>query len=383
MAKIMVAMSGGVDSSLVTALLHEQGHEVTGVTMHLWEGDDEGMYESQCCSQEMVAGARRVCAQLGVPYYVFNYQREFRRHVIQYFLDEYAHGYTPNPCLACNRDLKFRFLLERAQVLGFDYLATGHYARIHSVQGPGQDDASDSLHNPPSKSSNHYELLRSADRAKDQSYVLYMLQQGELARLQFPLGGMTKAEVRALARERTLATADRPESQDICFIPDNDYRRFLREAVPESITPGPIIHEDGHVIGEHKGLPLYTVGQRKGLGLTSSQPLFVTALDTERNALIVGPVEATLRRTFVAERASFVRGQWPTAAFTCQVQVRAHAAPMEASILPLEQRRLQITFSQPQRAITPGQAAVLYDGDKVLGGGRIARTESHQTVTQL
>jgi tRNA-specific 2-thiouridylase len=357
MAKIMIAMSGGVDSSLVTALLHEQGHAVTGVTMHLWEGDDEGIYESQCCSQEMVAGARRVCAQLGVPYYVFNYQREFRRHVIEYFLNEYAHGYTPNPCLACNRDLKFRFLLERAQALGFDYLATGHYAQIQKPDGQA------------------YELWRGVDHAKDQSYVLYMLQQHELARLQFPLGGMSKAEVRTLARERLLATADRPESQDICFIPDNDYRRFLREEAPESMLPGPIINHDGQVIGQHKGLPYYTVGQRKGLGITSPQPLFVTELDTERNALIVGPAEAATRHIFTIEQAKFVNGVWPEAPFTCQVQIRAHATPVEATITPCGEQRLQVTFNKPQRAITPGQAGVLYDGNRLLGGGRIARAQ--------
>ncbi len=353
----MVAMSGGVDSSLVAVLLHEQGHAVTGLTMHLWEGDDEGLYESQCCSLDMVAGARRVCAQYDIPYYVFNYQREFRRHVIQYFLDEYSRGYTPNPCLACNRDLKFRFLLERARVLGFDYLATGHYVRIH----PDEHAA--------------YTLLRGVDRAKDQSYVLYMLQQDELARLQFPLGELTKPEVRMMARDRNLATADRRESQDICFIPDNNYRRFLQEEVPERIQSGPIINHLGQVIGEHKGLPLYTVGQRKGLGVTSSQPLYVTALDPERNALIVGPPEATLRQSFMLEQVRFVDGQWPAVPFVCAIQVRAHAAPVQACVTPLDGQRLDVLFDTPQRAITPGQAGVLYDGDQVLGGGRIARTD--------
>lgn len=355
MARVMVAMSGGVDSSLVAALLHEQGYAVTGVTMHLWEGEDAGLCESQCCSQEMVAGARRVCAQLGIPYYVFNYQQEFRRSVINYFLHEYMHGYTPNPCLACNRDLKFRYLFERAQVLGFDYLATGHYAQIESKDG-------------------HYQLLRSIDAAKDQSYVLYMLQQRELARVLFPLGGYTKTQVREMARQRGLATADRPESQDICFIPDNDYRRFLREAVGTAIRPGPIVDLQGHPLGTHQGLPYYTVGQRKGLGLSGgSEALFVVALDPERNLLIVGPSSAMLRDSFEIEQVCMVDEEWPTRPMPCAVQVRAHAASARAEVVPLAARRLHVQLLEPLRAVTPGQAAVLYADCRVIGGGRIMR----------
>lgn len=356
MAKVMVAMSGGVDSSLVAAVLHNQGHEVTGVTMHLWEGDDAGVYESQCCSLEMVAGARRVCAQLGVPYYVFNYQREFRTHVIDYFKQEYAHGFTPNPCLACNRDLKFRFLLERARLLGFDYLATGHYAR----------NLADPAVTP------QYRLLRGLDEAKDQSYVLYMLKQQELARIMFPLGGMTKSQVRAAASQLSLATADRPESQDICFIPDNDYRRFLREEQPETIQPGPIVDLKGHEIGRHDGLPLYTVGQRRGLGIAAAHPLYVIELDTARNALVVGPLEALERRSLRAVMISFVSEVWPTEPFECLAQVRAHAAAVPVQVFPSEPGSLRVEFARPQRAVTPGQAVVLYQGDEVLGGGRIA-----------
>jgi tRNA-specific 2-thiouridylase len=356
MAKIMVAMSGGVDSSLVAALLHEAGHAVTGVTMHLWDGDDERLAESLCCAQEMTESARRVCAQLGVPYYVFNYQREFRRHVIDYFLNEYAQGYTPNPCLACNRDIKFRALLTRAQALGFDYVATGHYARIRQ--------RADGL----------FELLRASDREKDQAYMLHMLQQQELARLLFPIGEYSKPQVREMAAQRGLASADRPESQDICFVPGGDYRNLMREERPESIQPGPIVDQHGREVGRHQGLPLYTIGQRRGLGLAATQPLYVTGLDPDRNALVVGPLEALERSVLEATHVTFVTGAWPSAPFTCQAQIRSHARPAQAHITPGEPSRLRVAFDQPQRAITPGQAVVLYDGDIVLGGGRIAHS---------
>jgi tRNA-specific 2-thiouridylase len=350
MAKIIVAMSGGVDSSLAAALLHEQGHEVIGVTMHLWEGDDERLAESLCCSQEMTESARRVCADLGVPYYVFNYQREFRRHVIDYFVHAYAQGYTPNPCLECNREIKFRALLARAAQLGYAYVATGHYAQL-------RDDG----------------LYRAADPEKDQSYMLYMLQQKDLARLMFPIGGYHKAEVRAMAAARGLASADRPESQDICFVPGGDYRNLLREEVPASLVPGPIVDQQGRELGRHSGLPLYTVGQRRGLGLNGPEPLYVTTLDTARNALVVGPAAAVIRDEFVVERVSFVAGECLSQPFTCRVQVRAHGAAVPAKVTPGDDGRLTLCLGEPLRAISPGQAAVLYDGDRVIGGGLIAR----------
>jgi tRNA-specific 2-thiouridylase len=359
MAKIIVAMSGGVDSSLAAALLHEQGHEVIGVTMHLWEGDDERLAESLCCSQEMTESARRVCAQLGIPYYVFNYQREFRRHVIDYFVRSYAQGYTPNPCLECNREIKFRALLARAAQLGYAYVATGHYAQIVR-QGAA------------------YELHRAADQAKDQSYMLYMLQQSDLARLMFPVGGYSKAQVRELAAARGLDSADRPESQDICFVPGGDYRNLLREEVPQSLVPGPIVDQQGRAVGEHRGLPLYTIGQRRGLGLQGGQPLYVTALDTARNALVVGPADALIGTSFEVERAGLVAGGWPAESFRCTAQVRSHGSAVPAEVAPREGGRLAVRLDTPLRAISPGQAAVLYDGSRLIGGGLIARPQGQR-----
>ncbi|NTV63140.1 MAG: tRNA 2-thiouridine(34) synthase MnmA [Oscillochloris sp.] len=365
MAKIIVAMSGGVDSSLAAALLHEQGHEVVGVTMHLWEGDDDRFAESLCCSLEMTESARRVCAQLDVPYYVFNYQREFRRHVVDAFVRAYAQGYTPNPCLECNREIKFRALLARASQLGYEYVATGHYAQRQETR--------ESALLPPI-----YTLQRAIDREKDQSYVLYMLQQAELARLIFPLGGYYKSEVRAMAAARGLDSAERPESQDICFVPDGDYRNLLRAEAPESLIPGPIVDQQGRELGRHRGLPLYTIGQRRGLGIHSSEPLYVTGLDIARNVLLVGPAAALLQREFQVERASVVAGSWPTAPFACEVQVRAHGATALAEITPGIEGGLTVRLREPLRAISPGQAAVFYDGDRVIGGGTISRPSISQ-----
>jgi tRNA-specific 2-thiouridylase len=363
MAKVIVAMSGGVDSSLTAALLQEQGHEVIGVTMHLWNDEDGRLAESLCCSQEMAESARRVCHQLNIPYYVFNYQKEFRRYVIEYFLNEYTRGYTPNPCMECNREIKFRAMLKRVEALGFEYLATGHYARVHDA-GPDADPLQ-----------GRYQLWRAADRSKDQSYMLYMLPQASLARIFFPIGNYSKAQVREMAAVRGLASADRAESQDICFVPDGDYRNLLREEAPESLLPGPIVDLAGREIGRHQGLPLYTIGQRRGLGLGGGEPLYVAAMDVERNALIVGPPEAILRRHCRIEQADSIAGQWPAETFDCLVQVRAHATAAPATVMVQAANRVQVEFHTEQRAITPGQTAVFYDGDRVIGGGRIARPE--------
>jgi tRNA-specific 2-thiouridylase len=354
MAKIVVAMSGGVDSSVAAALLVEAGHEVIGVTLHLWDDDDDRLAESLCCSQEIAESARRVCAQLGIPYYVFNYQREFRKHVIEYFLNEYSRGFTPNPCLACNRDLKFRALLNRALGLGYEYVATGHYARIQP-------------------SDHGFQLLRAVDHEKDQSYMLHILGQRELSRLHFPIGHYTKAQVRELATARGLASADRPESQDICFVPGGDYRNLLREERPEALAPGPIVDQQGHEVGRHQGLPLYTIGQRRGIGVAAGQPIYVTEIDPARNTLVVGPASALERTTLHIDSLTFVASTPPDTSFECMVQIRAHATPVPARVTLGEADQAMVTFERPQRAITPGQSAVFYSGDITIGGGRIKR----------
>ncbi len=350
---VLVAMSGGVDSSLAAALLQEQGYAVAGATMRLWAEEDIPAGPASCCSLEAAEGARRVCQVLGIPHYVLDLRREFAERVVAEFVREYGRGRTPNPCLACNREIKFRLLWQHAQALGFGSLATGHYARLAREGG-------------------RWRLLRGLDRGKDQSYVLYMLGQEELAHLILPLGEWTKAEVRAEAARRGLPTAGRRESQEICFIPDGDYRRFLAPRLPETVRPGPIRDQAGRVLGEHRGLAYYTVGQRQGLGLAGqARPLFVVALDVAENALLVGPEEALLRKELEAEAVDFVSGEWPAGPLRVEAQVRYRAAAAPAVVRPLAAGRVRVVLDSPQRAIAPGQAVVFYQGEEVVGGGII------------
>ena len=345
--RVVVAMSGGVDSSVAAALLVEAGFDVIGVMMRLWAEE-----ENRCCAPQAVDDARRVAAQLAFPFRLINYETEFKSCVVDYFVAEYSRGRTPNPCLACNRHIRFGRLLEHALALGADYLATGHYARIDRADGT-------------------YLLRKGADPQKDQSYVLYMLGQNELQQVLFPLGGYTKAQVRQMAHRRGLPVADKEESMEVCFVTDDDYRRFLREHAPHAVRPGPILNTAGEEIGRHKGLPFYTVGQRRGLGIAAPEALYVLRLDTERNALVVGPAGELGQKILTAGEVSYVSGQPPSDPVQVQAKIRYKARFADATWIPLAGKRARVEFDLPLRDITPGQAVVAYQGDTVLGGGII------------
>jgi tRNA-specific 2-thiouridylase len=347
--KVLVAMSGGVDSSVAAVLLHEQGYAVMGGMMSLWA--EEGGPANRCCSPQAVEGAQEVCRQLGVHFHVFDFEAEFKHHVVDYFVAEYGSGRTPNPCLACNRHIKFDLLLKKATQLGVEYLATGHYARIRRVDG-------------------EYQLWRGIDATKDQSYVLYMLGQKELARVLLPLGEYTKEQVRSIARERALPVADREESQEVCFTM-GDYRRFLSTQPGVLFEPGPILDLEGRVLGQHKGLPAYTVGQREGLGIAASEPLHVLRIDTRRNALVVGPRRQLARRQLRARDVSFVSGKPPAKPLEVAAKIRYRAPAAKATLSYTGPNDAILEFEEPQPAIAPGQGVVFYEGERVLGGGII------------
>ncbi len=357
---VVVAMSGGVDSSVAAALLVEGGYQVTGVMMRLWAevppAAEPGMGarqgQNRCCTAEAVQEAGEVALLLGIPFHLVDYEAAFKECVVDYFIAEYSRGRTPNPCLACNRHLRFGRLLQHARELGASHLATGHYARVD-------------------RADERYRLRMGIDRQKDQSYVLYALGQEELRHVLFPLGAYSKPQVREMARQRRLPVADREESMELCFVGDDDYRRFLREHVPQAVEPGPIVDTGGHVIGQHGGLPFYTVGQRRGLGIAAAEPLYVIRLDTEQNALVVGPARELGRGTLMAVDVRHVAGQAPPGPVQVQAKIRYRAALAEALWTPLSGARARVEFEIPLRDITPGQAVVAYRGDQVLGGGLI------------
>lgn len=356
--RVLVAMSGGVDSSLAAALLVESGYEVIGATMNLWPQlpEEEAWRYGGCCSLEAAEGARRVAARLRIPHYVLDLREQFERLVVSEFCRDYLAGRTPNPCLVCNEKVKLEVLGERARALGCQFVATGHYARVlASLRG-------------------RYLLWRGKDRRKDQAYALYRLRQDQLARLLLPLGNLTKVQVREMAARRSFPTATRAESQEICFIPAGDYRRFLRERLgDEAFRPGPIFTTRGEQVGEHPGVAFFTVGQRKGLGIKRPGPWYVVQIRPRENALVVGEAEDVWGRALEGEEARFLPFDWPSGPLVVEAQVRYRGPAQPALVTPLEEGRVRVEFSRPQWAITPGQAVVFFRGEEVVGGATISR----------
>jgi tRNA-uridine 2-sulfurtransferase len=350
--RAVVAMSGGVDSSVTAALLQQQGYQVIGLMMRLWS-ESGRQDDNRCCTPDAMAQARRVAAILGIPFYSVDAQEVFYQTVVTHFIDGYAGGTTPNPCLVCNRHIRWEFLLERALGLGAQFMATGHYVRLRQDENGRQ------------------QVLRAVDTDKDQSYVLHVLGQEQLSHALFPLGEYTKPQVRQMARELGLPVAERPDSQDLCFLGSQDYRSFLLRNAPGAENPGPILASDGRTLGQHRGLAFYTIGQRKGLGIASSVPLYVLAKDRQHNALVVGPLAELGQRELVAARINWIAGQPPEAPLRAQVKIRYTATPAWATITPLAHERAQVLFDEPVRDITPGQAAVFYHHEICLGGGII------------
>lgn len=353
MPKVVVAMSGGVDSSVAAALLKGQGYEVIGMMLRLWS--EPGKEDSnRCCTPDAMAMARRVAAKLDIPFYVVDAKNTFRETVVQYFLDGYAAGVTPNPCLLCNRQIRWKFLLEHALALGVDFMATGHYARKKTTE------------------LGMHQLLRAVDRSKDQSYVLHVLSQEKLARALFPVGEYPKPEIRKIAESLGLSVYKRPDSQDLCFLAGEDYRNFIQRNAAEMLRPGSIVTREGETLGRHNGLANYTIGQRKGLGLSSAVPLYVLGKDAATNTLVVGEAAKLGRDELVAEDINWMAGETPRKPFRAEVKIRYTAREAWAQVTPLAGgRRVSIRFDAPQRDVTPGQAAVFYDGEVLLGGGII------------
>ncbi len=356
--RVVAAMSGGVDSSVAAAILKEEGYQVIGATMQIWPSDRQAGGADKfggCCGTGAVEDAKRVAYELGIPHYVMNFRDIFAQRVITEFCHEYSLGRTPNPCISCNRYIKFDALLERAKGLGADFVATGHHARVDENNG-------------------RYLLRKGVDRRKDQSYVLYRLTQEQLSHSLLPIGNFTKERVREIAKELGLPVSAKPESQEICFIPDNDYPRFLKEHIPEAAKPGPILDKEGTILGEHRGILFYTIGQRKRLGMSARERLYVTAIDPERNAITVGSKQEAYNSELIASRLNWIAISKLRQSLPIRAKIRYLHQEAEAVVTPVDGDQVHVKFNKPQLAITPGQAIVFYDGDTVVGGGVIERS---------
>jgi len=350
--KVVIAMSGGVDSSTAAGILVKQGYQVIGISLKLPNLGEVSV--SGCCGIQGIDDARNVAQKLGIPFYALNYENEFENEVIRYFCQEYINGRTPNPCIICNEKIKFGSLLKKAKELGADYIATGHYARVEY-----------------DKLNKRYVLKKGKDIVKDQSYFLFSLSQNQLAHTLFPLGNYTKNEVRQLAREFGLKVHNKPASQEICFIPNNDYRRFLTTRfITDKFKPGLIVAKDGRILGKHQGIAFYTIGQRKGIG-AYKKPFYVISINKEKNTIVVGEEKELYQDMLIAEKVNWIDREKPSDSIRAKAKIRYKHQESDAIIFPLSDTRVKVQFNKPQRAITSGQAVVFYDSDTVIGGGWI------------